>query len=400
MELILQMGHGMQSLACDLVRDWGGGTVILSPVNIRENRVVQYAKSLESVGGSVLFDPQLFFPKDPRDQLAEYSYWPKDGTTTLTGDSSTVMFEELLRINNRLQTKWCILPCPQMREQDFDYCMNLLSNGAEYFHRHHRDRLLATACIYPEVLRSDSSVERLYSGLSRLDVDGYYLILEPPNGEYIVSDYLWMAGALRLISSLRLEERVVVVGYANHQGLSYALAGANAIASGNFMNTRAFGPARFKPKDDDTKNRSVWYYCPSAMSEFKATALDVAMRRGFLGEFAPVESMANEYSAMLFRGAYPSSTNYRERNSFMHYLHCLRVQCHMLTDDDYSRLVNHYGFLLDTAERRIMELRDKGFRGQNRDFAQGIDVNRVALASNEQDYGLRLRLSWSSLPNL
>ena len=40
MELYLQMGHGMQSMAEELIGLWGGGNVIISPVNITQDRVL------------------------------------------------------------------------------------------------------------------------------------------------------------------------------------------------------------------------------------------------------------------------------------------------------------------------------------------------------------------------
>ena len=34
MELYLQLGHGMQALSQELIKNWGEGTVIISPVNM------------------------------------------------------------------------------------------------------------------------------------------------------------------------------------------------------------------------------------------------------------------------------------------------------------------------------------------------------------------------------
>ena len=64
MELYLQMGHGMQSMAEELIGLWGGGNVIISPVNITQDRVVGFSKKITSIGGNILFDPQMFYPKE------------------------------------------------------------------------------------------------------------------------------------------------------------------------------------------------------------------------------------------------------------------------------------------------------------------------------------------------
>lgn len=35
MELLLQMGHGMQEMSIDLIKSWGGGSIIISPSNFK-----------------------------------------------------------------------------------------------------------------------------------------------------------------------------------------------------------------------------------------------------------------------------------------------------------------------------------------------------------------------------
>lgn len=62
-------------------------------------------------------------------------------------------------------------------------------------------------------------------------------------------------------------------------------------------------------RDNGVKKKSTWFYVPSALCEYKAALLDVAMTRGFLDLFKPQGEYYNEYSAMLFKGAQPSSTN-------------------------------------------------------------------------------------------
>ena len=164
------------------------------------------------------------------------------------------------------------------------------------------------------------------------------------------------------------------------------------------MNTRSFVPGKFKsPKDDDIKHKSTWYYFPPAFTEYKATLLDVAMQRGYLNLFAPQGEYINPYSEMLFSGAQPSSTNYNESNSFKHYLHCLNVQCDTLSKDNYDDTYSQYEFMLNAAENQIKEFKRHGISGQNRDFLPAIEANRIAMCANDEDYGLKLKLDWSSL---
>ena len=52
------------------------------------------------------------------------------------------------------------------------------------------------------------------------------------------------------------------------------------------------------------------------------------------------------------------------------------------------------GFMLNTAENQIREFKKRGMSGQNRDFAPAIEVNRIAMCANNEDYGLKLRFDW------
>ncbi|MDL2217887.1 hypothetical protein LJC27_04440 [Christensenellaceae bacterium OttesenSCG-928-M15] len=398
MELYLQMGHGMQGIAQDLIKSWGKGKAIISPVNfIKPNNesVETLSKKIRAVGGQVLFDPQMFYPKEGHTKLQGYDYWPADGVSIASENVHQAVNRELLRINNQIGSAEIILPGLEMNENQLGYGLDWMLKSSEYFLSKTDKPLLATLCLYPETIRNSESIEALVSHLREIPVHGYYIIPHPANNEYIVSDPSWVIGVLKLVACLKLAKKRVVVGYSSHQGLVYALANSDGIASGTYMNTRSFVPSKFKsPKDDDIKHKSTWYYLPSAFSEYKAALLDVAQQRGYLDFFIPRGEFENSYSAMLFRGAQPSTTNYNETNSFKHYLFCLKKQCDMLTKDTYRETFDTYDFMLNSAENQIREIKKRGMSGQNRDFAPAIEANRVAMYANNEDYGLKLQLEW------
>ena len=395
MELLLQLGHGMQAMALDLIKSWGAGTVIISPVNIKQERLISYSKKIKVIGGKLLFDPQMFYPKEGHDKLQVYDYWPQQGVSITSTSGHESINRELLRINNTIGTQEIILPGIEMNESNFSYGINWIKKSVEYFSEKTDKPLLATLCLYPETVRNSDSIELLVENIKDIDVEGFYIIPHPSNNEYIVSDPSWEIGILKLVTCLKLSNKKVIVGYSNHQGLIYSLANIDGIASGTYMNTRSFVPSKFKsPKDDDIKQKSKWYYLPTALTEYKAALLDVAMQRGFLEDFYPQGEFKNPYSEMLFKGEQPSSTNYNETNSFKHYLHCLKVQCEMLSLSSYEETYNTYEFMLNTAENRIQQFKKRGISGQNRNFAPAIEVNRIAMCANDEDYGLRLRLDW------
>ena len=398
MELYLQLGHGMQALAQELIKSWGSGNVIISPVNLQQDKLVAFSKKIHAAGGQVLFDPQMFYPKEGHLKLQAYDYWPVQGVSITSGDGHAAINRELLRINNLINSTDIILPGIEMAEEQFAYGLNWMNSSASYFAQTTDKPLLATLCLYPETIRNAAAIEALVEQLKAIPVSGYYIIPHPSNNEYIVSDLSWVMGLLKLITCLKLAKKKVIVGYSNHQGLLYALANVDGIASGTYMNTRSFNPAKFKsPKDDDIKHKSTWYYLPTAFSEYKAALLDVAMQRGYLDAFYSHGEFQNPYSEMLFKGAQPSSTNYNETNSFKHYLHCLKVQCDMLSLDTYQETYDAYEFMLNTAENQMRDFKRRGMSGQNRDFAPAVEANRVAMCANNEDYGLRLQLDWQQL---
>ncbi len=398
MELYLQMGHGMQSLAKEMLQLWKKGTIILSPVNMKQERIVSFAKEIKDINGRVLFDPQLFYPKNGHGKLRAYDYWPNEYSTISDNGTIENINREILKINYEINSSDIILPCKEIKEDTLIDNLNWLDKSVEYFRKKTDKTLFATLCVSADVLRNNEFIEHFIEQLRHVDIDGYYIIPQPPNNEYLVSDYLWMIGVMKLISCLKLQRKKIIVGYSNHQGLIYALAHADAIASGTYLNTRSFAPKRFKMIEENTmKQRSTWYYLPTAFSEYKAALLDVAMQRGYLDEFKPQGDYRNSYSKMLFSGAQPSSTGYKETNSFKHYLYCLKIQCEMLSSDDYSKLYDLYDFTLNLVDNKIKMIKKLGIASQNRDFSQVLDVNRIAMCANDTDYGFKLKMEWKNL---
>ena len=121
MKVYLQLGHGMQALSQDLIKSWGAGTAIISPVNMSQNKIAAYAKKIRDIGGEVLFDPQMFYPKEGHVKLQAYDYWPSDGCSVTSEDVHANINRELLRINKDIDTSQIILPGIEMREDSFGY---------------------------------------------------------------------------------------------------------------------------------------------------------------------------------------------------------------------------------------------------------------------------------------
>ena len=396
MKFYIQMGHGMQTLCKDLCEAWQGTTVILSPQNIYPtDRLPSFAASLRSVNGAVLFDPQLYSPRKYHKNLQKHTYWPRGGVTSIELGECKDLLTTLAGINTAIESEAFILPSNIISRIDdrWGKIQGRIASQARQVAS--GQRLLLTVALGKDVLTDDSQVESITQYADHWDVDGVYIVCEHPERHYLIDNPIWLANLLSLVAGIKRLGKEVIVGYANHQMLPLALAKCDAIAAGNFLNVRWFQPEHFETTDnDDISQRTKWYYCPQALSEFKVAYLDVARRTKILDRLAPPPSMANQYSNVLFGGAIPSSTNYSERNSFMHYLHCLKIQCENANRATYVDSRNAHFAQLETAARILDGLHDERIKGQDRDFREIVDVNEAAIQTFDKEFGFAMAREW------
>ena len=164
------------------------------------------------------------------------------------------------------------------------------------------------------------------------------------------------------------------------------------------MNVRSFPPDKFRSSfDDEIRQRATWYYCPQALSEYKIPFLDVAQRQQLLARMAPPPELDGGYARHLFEGPQPTTIGFSEQLAFRHYLHALRGQVRALEHTSYDEALTAQETLLDGAEDLLRTLGSVGIRGQQRDFANAVDVNRAALALVNSLRGPILRRQWKAL---
>jgi hypothetical protein len=83
MELYLQFGHGMKSLAIELAEKWGGLTTILSPRDMSPEQMIKWCKDFKKNNVKCLFDPQCYCPKNELRNLSLYDYWDTGMNTNI-----------------------------------------------------------------------------------------------------------------------------------------------------------------------------------------------------------------------------------------------------------------------------------------------------------------------------
>ena len=381
MEMYLQFGHGMMGHTRELLENWGGGGVILSPRDLTSDQLQRIATDIIKRHGEPLLDPQCFAKDADHVRLVSHDYWKIFKTSPsgafFGGPATADLLKELATQARLLGVRQHILPgrlANPVSEDWFAFQENLIAEAPTHFGG---EPILATIALSNDAMRHEDQVEA-----------------ETPTA-YLVDDPGWLANLLILASGLKLLGKRVIVGYCSHQMLCLAAANVDIVAAGTWLNVRAFPPEKFyAPADDDISRRTTWYYCPQALSEYRLPFLDIAQRAGILDEMRPNPSLGSSYADPLFRAATPSSVIWGEQDAFRHYLTCLHSQVAQVRKSSFDATVDEHFRLLSSAEGIIKKFRQNGVFGGDRDFKDAVDVNRSAMTTFVKARGPRLRRSW------
>lgn len=398
MELYLQFGYGMMDHCKHLVGKWGGGTVILSPRDLELMQMQNLTSDLLGKGGNVVIDPQFYLPRADHGRLVSHSFWPPNYDTGTFDQGSVDSMLKILKneYNDILKSTFFILPGIKSSEIDDDWfnLQTLFLKGAE--HVKIKQPLYQTICLSNEVLQSEDQIHSLLEYLEAWDeVEGIYLVAEPPKQMYLVDDPNWIVNLMDLCAGIKSLAKKVLVGYCSHQMLCLALAKVDAIASGNWLNVRSFNDEKFQSAEESSGRRSTWYYCPQAFSEYQLAFLDMAFRVGKLNMLRTDDVFNSPYPSILFSGTQPSTVNYTDREAFRHYLQCLKVQTENVRKSTYADTRRSLQMQIETASILVGELRSHGVRAGVRDFSNVSDFTLSAIDVFHQIRGLTLEQNWN-----
>lgn len=401
MELYLQLGYGMMQHCRHLLSKWGGGTVVLSPRDMSDEQLRSLSSEIIDIdGGQVLLDPQLYLPRADHERLRSHDYWPSDYETGgfFQGKALRDLLRKLAELNAALGATEIILPGLLATTVDDAWLETeraWLEVGRELVGDY---PLITTIALDADTARNQDHIASLLEVAPGWQPDGFYIVCEHPNGDYLVQDPIWLANVLDLVAGLRLSGAKVVLGYCNHQLLAAGVVRPNAICSGTWMNVRSFPPDKFRASyEEEIRQRATWYYCPQALSEYKIPYLEVARTQGLLEKMAPTPNLDGGYARRLFEGPQPTTVGFSEQLAFRHYLHALRAQIRSLEDTSYDAARAAQERLLNEAEDLLGVLSSAGVRGQQRDFTDAVDANRAALAIVDSTRGPVLRRQWRTL---
>ncbi len=402
MELYLQFGHGMKSLAIELAKKWGGLTTILSPRDMSPNQMVNWCKDFKKNNVKCLFDPQCYFPKNTLKNLSQYEYWDKGMNTNLASmDPYEVsLIKKIKKYNEIAETTAFIVP-NTMESYSENWKKSWISKSKKLniaARNTVKDKpILATLTLPSNFLtQQENEIELLIQEITGWDVDGFYIIAEVPEKKYLVNNPLWLSNLFQICAALKIANKSVIFGYGNHQMLPLSLLKVDAIASGTWLNVRSF-INRFSD-NEEMKRKSTWIYYPQALSEYKLSFLDLAYSSGVIKEMQLDNDFINEYSELIYKAkTLPSSTGLSETTAFKFYLCSLKKQIENLNQSTYEKALSANEVLLNTAERTIEHLEKRGMFAQTRSFRDIVDVNRSAIQMLDNSRGFTLSMSWNSL---
>jgi len=401
MELYLQYGHGMKAHSEELIKSWNGGAVIFSPKNMTLEQMKDAASKIKSYNGHVYLDPQFYIPRSDNGNLNEHSFWPLNYSTNsfFNGSGITDMINTLVD-DYLLPIKASAFIIPSFYLEKIDEDWNRLTDlfiDVSMKKSFHGEKIL-TLCIDDKVLSSEESINDLFEKIEDYPVDGYYIIPKHPNSDYLVSDVNWLLNLIDLCAAIKLQKKKVIVGYSSHQFLLLSLAKIDALAAGTWLKTRNFPLTDFDDSEEQGyARRTTWYYCPQALSEYQINYLDIAFKLGLLENLKAPDKYGSTYSDILFRGAQPSTTNFREPNAFRHYLQCLKKQCEESPKNSYEATKDYLRILFETANDLTNYFKQNGIRGKSRDFSEVAESNLSIIDAFDNLRGLVYKTSWNHI---
>ncbi len=400
MKLMLQFGYGMMDLSKELLRAWGGGGVILSPRDLDGDQLLAFSKQVNKLPGTYcLLDPQHYNPSANHERLVAHDFWPAKYNTGSfwSGNAHLEHLRKIMDTNDQLGTRQIIAPGPLLKKGDTNWKAKLqtIVDGLEKI-ASDRECYLTIALSEDRALSTDF-IHDLLAELEKVKLFGVYVVAEHPKNAYLVEDADWVSNLLDLIGGCRIQGKEVLVGYCNHQMLIAGCAGANHLASGTWLNVRAFTVDKFdQATEDEDSRKTTWYYVPQALSEFKVKDLDLAHKRRALGVFKPDRKYGSSYADPIFLGPQPTTVS-KERAAFAHYLQCMKYQVEDIQKATFKETVRAYDQHLKDSEAALDKIHATGIRGHYKDFEDIFNINRVALKELSDTRGPILERKWPDL---
>lgn len=403
MKLFLQFGYGMKHLSLAISDKWKETSLILSPRDIEMEKLEKWSEDFHHHRISCYFDPQCYFVDSTSFKLISYPYWKDFLKWEFERDTESMedLISRIKECNTLSRTVAYILPARMIQydnawDDTFKKGLVTITNVAK---KKMTDKPIYVTLALPAglLVQREEVLEPLMQFWENLSVDGFYLVAEPPDNQYLVDNPNWLYNVLKICASAKTKGKKVIYAYGNHQMLALSLTGIDAISSGTWLNLRHF-TNRFV-ESEDFRKKAVWIYYPPALSEFKMAFVDWAYNHNFLNDMWLNEEiyLDENIRKILKSDTRPSMTGFNESDSFVHYLVSLEHQVQLLNKGSYEDAYSTYKSMLDIAEQKMDLLKKNGMSAQTRDFRNVLDVNRAAISELDKNYRFPLIMEWGNI---
>lgn len=269
-----QMGHQSTNLLGEAkLKSYIGA--IFSPVNDDFDTLYNLAQKFKDKENfETIFDPQLYYPRTPREKLRTWNYFPNDYSTV---DFSTVagwrgVLQNLRQTITKLKPDAVCSPItvPKIYSDEyFDLTNNVAKTLQDEISNLNID-VLQTVLIDYTTLSSYDRVMAISSIVTRSSVKRLYLIFvggnQQPRREN--DDTESLKGAMLLINHLAKNGFQVLVGFCSSDIILWKTSGATSCATGKFWNLRRFNPGRWGDPSEDGGGGQVPYFVEEALCGF------------------------------------------------------------------------------------------------------------------------------------
>jgi len=252
-----QCGHNFIWNIQSLLEDEAGAGLIISPVNVEADQI--RGRIPPELLSNSWIDPQFYLPGDSRSKLATYPFFPAnvlEGFSTADYQSRAYeVAKACLTFQNALGLKYLVIPTRYFEDLPDNYLEQLESLCLEPFVKARYELgltkpLLLTVMAKPLHLESGMPRDELLSwATSYAEVSGIYLILDNNFHSKHIKDPEYLAGALRFVRALILNDLEVHIGYSGLEGLLLSVADPTSVSVGSYENLRSFGVSRFVTRE-------------------------------------------------------------------------------------------------------------------------------------------------------
>lgn len=265
---------------------------IISPVNSPFEEVINQTHDRTNLPEdfTFIFDPQLYSPRNARDMLKNWDYFPNDLDTSDLSDINwwKSLNEKLLDVINRLDIHSLCTPIIIPSNFSEDY-YDLTIEVGEELRKISQDNLdiYQTVIINIHSIDNEINLLTIASIITKTRCKKIYLLFYAPSvnlSRRELSDESELLNSMKLIQLLKENNLSVTVGYTSSEFLLWKFAGADNCCTGKFLNLRRFEPSRYQIPEENGGGIVPYLFVRSLLGYFRGADLVRVQEKGLISQ--------------------------------------------------------------------------------------------------------------------